>query len=183
MQSFIINEELTEISINHPTYHHFTGNGASDSHLDRLFWHASDGSCEKLHSVICKEDEPLVNSHHDVILSTWFSPTVARELNDPKLLTAPRLENNRHRILWSDCGVESYQKIISSHLTRLQDLWLSSYPSKSSMSMLLESTNYVLTACVQAFNHSVPLLPKPAPKNSSTPRAVILSHRKMEVFD
>ena len=66
--SFLIAESLTEITIKHRTYHHFTGDGASDSNLDKIL--VSHGR-ETLHSVLCGFDDPLISSHHDIILSQF----------------------------------------------------------------------------------------------------------------
>jgi len=60
--------KLDEVNLGHKTYHHFVGNGTSDSDLDKLLY--SPQPAEKLTNVICKLSNPLVNSLHDVIIST-----------------------------------------------------------------------------------------------------------------
>ena len=49
MLSAVINRlELSKVIINHTTYHHFTGNGESDSDLDILLYGGGDGVSESL---------------------------------------------------------------------------------------------------------------------------------------
>ena len=69
--------ELNEVHINHPTYHHFMGNGDSDSHLDRIICSVKPNKMEKLVEILCKHHNPWISSLHDAILSSWIpSPIV-----------------------------------------------------------------------------------------------------------
>ena len=58
----------------HRTYHHFLGGGNSDSFLDKILYSSSLPSPEVLLKIFCKLEDPLINSHHDLILSTWKLP-------------------------------------------------------------------------------------------------------------
>ena len=62
--------ELQQAQIHHPTYHHFLGNGSSDSYLDKLLYSNSLAVKETLVKIICKLTNPLVESHHDIIVSS-----------------------------------------------------------------------------------------------------------------
>ena len=59
----IISEELElcSLSISHPTYHHFMGGGASDSHLDKIFFPKDAKFIETLINITCKLTNPLID--------------------------------------------------------------------------------------------------------------------------
>ena len=86
---FMTSNNLYDIPICHTTYHHFTGDGASDSHLDRLLVTSSITNVEKINTIICKLKNPLVNSHHDILISTVkippVPPKVVLTITDQKL--------------------------------------------------------------------------------------------------
>ena len=72
LDCFMNVEGLYEVPINHTTYHHFRGGGSSDSHLDKLLLYqvpSSPSTSEALQNVFCNLQEPLVESHHDIIMS------------------------------------------------------------------------------------------------------------------
>ena len=132
---------LTETQVNHTTYHHFMGDGLSDSQLDVLF-HSVDAS-ETLTKIICKLDDPLVTSHHDVLLSRITTPHLLSGAPPARHPPAPRVDNNRAKILWSESGILAYQSCIADNLSRLRSNWLNSL-SEASVSVLFQSTNAVL---------------------------------------
>ena len=68
LDRFMESEGLTETIICHPTYHHFMGSGSGDSHLDKVLY-SSNAPIEIIHTIVCKNENPLVESHHDIILS------------------------------------------------------------------------------------------------------------------
>ena len=161
LNSFMNTEDLTEVTIEHPTYHHFCGNGESDSHLDRLLYSDTSSSVrqlppnEVLGKIICQSEEPLVESHHDVILSSCYLNN--RKISDKNVtIEAPRVKLSRHRVKWTDDGIAAYQESIAPHLKRLQELWLSS-STRNCLSLLMESTNNLLTTCAKASNDSLSL--------------------------
>ena len=175
---FTDEQNLSMLQISHPTYHHFLGEGASDSFLDKIMFPKSLPHSDVLTSIICKLTDPLVDSHHDIILSSW---TLVDEIpNDDchENLVAPRVPNLRHKVIWTDAGVEAFQDMVLPHLARLQDLWLCS-PSKTSCSLLLESTNSVLTKCASLTNKTVSLAHHLEPKSACTPRPVKISGNKL----
>ena len=60
LDSFKNVEGLAEVPILHPTYHHFMGNGLSDSNLDRLLVNHDYFSSEVLDEVLCRNENPLI---------------------------------------------------------------------------------------------------------------------------
>ena len=55
--------DLGQASLQHKTYHHFQGNGMSDSNLDRPLFSKSLKYPESLKKIHCKLEEPAVDSH------------------------------------------------------------------------------------------------------------------------
>ena len=67
--------KLSRVIITHPTYHHFTGNGDSDSDLDLLLYGGGEGVNESLVNTVCELEHPLMFSHHDLFVSTCTIPS------------------------------------------------------------------------------------------------------------
>ena len=70
LKYFLDSNNLDELKIDHPTYHHFVGDGTSDSNLDRIIFSSRPNEPEMLLRIICKLNEPLVCSLHDVIITS-----------------------------------------------------------------------------------------------------------------
>ena len=133
-----------------------------DSSIDVLLHSNSPLISESLTSVICKCNNPLIQSHHDVILSTFtLSPAEITPLDEN--ITAPKIDNNRVKILWSDEGIVKYQEYVGVHLTRLRETW-SDPSSPASMSILLSSTYSLLSSAATQTNKSISLSEPPKPK-------------------
>ena len=161
-QHFLSKFSLLRVHIDHPTYHHFMGNGAFDSSIDVLLHSDSPLISESLTSVICKSHNPLIQSHHDIILSTFtLSPAEITPLDEN--ITAPKVDNNRVKILWSEEGIAKYQEYVGDHLTRLRETW-SDPSSPASMSILLSSTYSLLSSAATQTNKSIPLSEPPKQK-------------------
>ena len=177
-ESFKRAENLSEVEFDHLTYHHFVGNGSSDSKLDRILF--SHGT-EVLKTIVCKHENPFVESHHDVLVSEWMVPKETAIPPCTSSSTVPTIPNMRHRILWTDDGIVDYQKLIIPHLNRLSQLWLTPSPSRNCLSIVLDATNVILTECAKATNKSFSLKPKPGTCSKSTPRprAIKISGRKL----
>ena len=117
----------------------------------------------------------------DLLFSTWIvRPLVNVDVNSSLNIRAPKLDNSRHKIIWSDQGIQKYQETIVPHLSRLQILWLSTSPTKSSMQLLLQATNEALTTCARSSNHTIDLSLQITQKSKSIPRKVRLSARKLK---
>ena len=172
LNSFIKTHNLQEMDNGHLTYHHFMGNGESDSKLDRIFTTSLES--EMLDAVICRKNDPLIDSHHDVLISRCClleQNDYSTESHLNYTSSAPRVTNSRHKIMWTDEGVRQYQNLVPNHLIRLQETWLQS-PSKSCVSLLFSATSDVLTSCAKASNKYVSLSSKPAVKQHKVPHQV-----------
>ena len=141
--SFLTSLNLKRIPINHKTYHHFIGGGVFDSEIDVLIESQDEGGNEKIEKVFCIDDYPQIDSHHDIILSSISLPILPVP-PPPILTTAPRIANTRHRVLWSDEGIASYQAMVSEQLHKMRTNW--NIPgSVISISILLQLTSSILT--------------------------------------
>ena len=94
---------LHNLPLHHPTHHHFTGNGDSDTQLDLLLFCGAAVQAESLLSVVCGKENPLITSHHDMVVSTFTSSSVAY-IPPPPALVAPRVPNTRVKVLWDQEG-------------------------------------------------------------------------------
>ena len=174
LNHFCSEHHLFQAFISKPTYHHFVGAGQSDSYLDRILFSGSVRHQEVIKSIECKLTNPLVDSHHDVLISEWLLSKEEDVDTSFENIVAPIAENDRQKVLWSDTGIQEYQNLVLPHLTRIQNLWLSS-PSKTSISLLLESTTNILTSCAALTNRTIPLDKTSSPKPVSTPRPIRVS--------
>ena len=119
LNQFMETLNMKEMELNHPTYHQFVGSGANDSHLDKVLY-SSPVNSENLETIICCKENPLVESHHDVILSITRLPSDTYSTNEGITRSiAPKVPNDRHRITWSETGISDYQKLVMPHLNRL----------------------------------------------------------------
>ena len=178
LRHFCSEHHLAEVPIPEPTYHHFLGGGKSDSFLDRLLFPRSASYFEILQTIECSLSNPLINSHHDMLISKFNVLNCAAEDSTDENATAPLVENNRVKVLWTDDGIDAYQALVIPQLVRLQDLWLSS-PSKSSTSLILQSTNNVLVRCAAETNKTQRLDQLYSPRSTKTPKAVIKSQKAL----
>ena len=138
---------LTETPLQHKTYHHFTGNGSSDSELDKLIFSNDLEHPENVTAIICKLDNPAVDSHHDIIISEFHLPrNKANKATCTNNKKAPKVENIRCKVFWSDESIKSYQNIVMPELLRIQKLWLvAATPSKTLLSLVSKASNHILT--------------------------------------
>ena len=73
-------------------------------------------------------------------------------------ITAPRIPNNRQKIIWNEEGINAYQLAIGDELTRLQETWgQASTSSPSCMALLLSSTYAIMNSTAAATNRVVRL--------------------------
>ena len=179
LKHFCNDHNLLELFIPHPTYHHFVGNGLSDSFLERILFSRSLAQHEILLNIHCKQTEPLIASHHDLLVSSWSIPHVAIQEVPTNNTVAPMIENKRVRVVWSDEGVEEYQKLVAPHISRIQELWLSTL-SRTSVSLLLQSTNNIFTSFASHTNKTFPLDGSCKPRSHSTQRTVRLSQNALK---
>ena len=94
-------------------------------------------------------------------------------------LVAPKVDNKRLKVVWCDAGVEEYQSIVAPHLSRLQNLWLTS-PSRSQISLLLEATNNLLSSSAARTNKTISLDGSSKPKRKNfTPKHIRISQNSL----
>ena len=168
---FSIISAIKKVHISHKTYHHFTGSGNFDSNLDKILHSSNVSSKEVVTSIICKLENPLIDSHHDLIISSWNLPIILTNEQPHNPTIAPRMTNTRNKIVWSGAGVDEYQKLVGPHLSRLRDFWLSS-PTKSSVSVLFNTTNHILSCSATLTNKYIDLSKKFKPRSSPVSRQV-----------
>ena len=84
---------LKRVTIFHNTYHHFIGEGASDSDLDILLVSKQLGVDEGLLQVLCKLDNHMIDSHHDVLVSVATLPYSKSSVDTSRLTVAPKVPN------------------------------------------------------------------------------------------
>ena len=167
--------DLVEVDIQHPTYHHFLGDGSSDSQLDVLLY--SKLYAEQLSKLICKLEHPLLTSHHDVLVSTFSVPKFCPPTPGANPL-ANRIQNSRVKIKWSVSGIEHYQTYLSDNLSRMRQNWLNS-SSPASFSVLLQSTNAFLDFCARKSNKFFDLSSLPNQKSARKPLVVEKSEKRI----
>ena len=176
---FIYDMQLTRVELQHNTYHHFQGNGASDSELDVIMFSNQHGVVEDLLEIVCQQVNPLIDSHHDLLLSVLTVPPCAHSHPDKSSnITAPRLANTRHRIIWNEEETAFYQSLVTDHLVRVRDNWLDA-TSESSVSILMETTNMILTEAALTCNKSVQLSSKKCPKSTKIPPCITRSNKAL----
>ena len=167
---FSTEHDLDETFIPHKTYHHFLGNGNSDSTLDKLVFSSTIKYPETLVQLHCKLSNPAIDSHHDMIISSFKLPLTPAQPASDENVTAPKIENNRVRVIWTDGGIENYQRYVVPELQRIQTLWLSPPTnSKTSLSLLLSATNNILSSSAKLTNKTILLKQNDAPRSRSTP--------------
>ena len=179
---FLQKHNLDQVEILHPTYHHFLGSGEFDSCLD-IILHTSDSN-ETVNTIICKNQDPLILSHHDLIISSFTLPVSNESVKSPKA-TAPRISNDRVRIIWSEEGIANYQVAVGDNLTRLRNTWCQP-SSPAMMSILLQSTYSVLSTAASSTNKVIPLGMSRAQKSKKYPeieaakRNLLEKHRSLK---
>ena len=169
---------LRRVSIEHNTYHHFLGEGKSDSELDVLLYSNQSGVLESLLDIICKLENHLVDSHHDALLSLAVFPPCSSPLPSTMNIVAPKVPNARHKIRWSESGAEEYCSLMSYHLPRIRERWLDS-SSPSSVSVLLQVTNMVMSEVAKLVNKSQTLSEPISTTSVFIPKAIQRSNSKV----
>ena len=140
------------IPLHHPSYHHFVGDGLFDSEIDVILVHASvDSASEVLLQIICKLENPLIDSHHDIILSCCTLSSKIIHADDSGLVKAPTVPNERIKIFWTPEGIDEYEHVVNDSLREMRSIWGRSQ-SRSSISILLESTYRCLSLAAASTN-------------------------------
>ena len=133
------------------------GNGISDSEIDLLMYCGDSSTSETLLAIHCKLTNPLIHSHHDIIVSSFHAPPSSKQPSDREgLISAPRLKNERVKVRWEEEGTVAYQELLGSSLQELRDRW-TTQPSLTSFSVILASTNHLLSTAAAQTNKSTRL--------------------------
>ena len=156
-QQFLKKHGLNSVNFNHSTYHHFTGDGLFDSQIDVLLYQQKS-SPDILDKIICKIENPLLASAHDIVFSSHEIPQFDdQNANDgSENIEAIRVTNNRVKIIWDEKNIHQYKDLVSHILPGLCNTWADP-SSKSSISILLKATNDALSSCAVATNKFVKL--------------------------
>ena len=171
---FLKHFSLTHVDIQHNTYHHFLGDGLYDSDIDVILHTPVAGISECVTGIRCKLIHTDMLSHHDMVMSRCtVPPSTTRLISNEKLVTAPRLQNNRVKITWSTDGTVQYMNLITPILKSLRETWLHSC-STSSMSILLQMTNHVMINVASATNTASSLGTKPVARKARNPKPIRL---------
>ena len=175
LQNFLEKHNLIRAASVHPTYHHFIGIGGEfDSDLDVLLFSNCDQVCETLIKQICKNENPLIDSHHDLLLSEASLPSI-QESPIVEIHSAPKKANNRVKILWSEEGKKDYEVLLKTYLDSMATRWCDS-KSTANTSVLLSATNEILRSAAMLTNRFVDLSQTPKTRQSTDPS--ILKLRK-----
>ena len=175
LKHFLLKHNLFRVKIPHHTYHHFVGNGLFDSDLDIILYSDTPGTSEVLENVICKLDNPLINSLHDIVITTFtLPPDPAPPPPSMENIKAPRIENTRQKVLWSLYGICHYQEALGGKLSELRDSLGLSSSSPSSMALLLSSTYSLLSSAAAETNKVIKLGQTCPPKQTCSPKIIAL---------
>ena len=166
---------LKRVKFQHPTYHHFLGNGASDSDLDVLLHSDQEGVHEELVKLECKLENDMVDSHHDLLVSSIAIPP-DRKPPESNNICAPKVPNNRQKIVWSKDGAIDYNNILSYHLPKIRDRWLLS-SSPTCISILLQLTNMVMSEAAAMTNKVINLEKQRSVRSSKVPKIIKKSNK------
>ena len=170
---------LSRVSLNHATYHHFTGGGAHDSEIDVLLYTDMPGVTEKMITILCKLDYPQILSHHDVIISQCCIPSRPKIIPVcDNLVSAPRLPNTRERIIWSAKGATEYCNLVMPALQQLRDTWLVP-DSTVCMSIVLQLSNFIMTTGASMTNKVTSLSSHHSSRSLCTPRPIRIAKQRL----
>ena len=175
IENLCLKWNLKRVPVLHNTYHHFMGNGVSDSELDIILY--SESSNEQLIRFFCQKDDPMLTSHHDALWSRFSLPVVSSD-QEKTLPFAPRVPNQRAKIHWTTDGSKLYEDVVSSSLLRLRDNWLNVH-SNSAISVLLQTTNAFLDVCARATNPFTNLQKSFGPKPYEKPQFLKHSEKSL----
>ena len=161
--------KMFSVPIEHKTYHHFLGNGVFDSNID-VIMHSGFYSAEKIENVFCQSQYPFINSHHDLISSSFILQQKPLQ-NPPPKTQAPVIENVRKKVIWSPEALTDYQELIGDNLSNLRRRWLQP-ASRTSVSILLQSTSEILCLAAAATNKSLKLSETKTIKSKTVPKPI-----------
>ena len=171
LKQFLADYMLDATDISHATYHHFVGNGLYDSKIDVLL-HSSGSNLvdEFVTEIMCRQSNPAILSHHDIILSRFSIPTAKQEIFTGKLINAPRIDHTRVKVQWTPEGKSEYSELVGPLLAQARKDWLDP-ASQTCMSVLLKITNDILNMAARRTNKTTTEM-KHTPKPKQTPKPI-----------
>ena len=169
--SFLNLLNLKSVPVLHNTYHHFIGDGLFDSNIDVIITSDNANDTEQVTEIICKHENYLIESHHDIILSSLKLPVYAMTDNQDGLVKAPQIPNSRVKIVWEEIKIPEYQQQVSTKLASLRSTW-PHQPSLSQLSILLELSNTILSQAAMDTNKHIKLGHPKHVKKPCIPRPV-----------
>ena len=179
LTTFCKEYNLNRVPVGHNTYHHFMGQGKSDSELDVLLYSNIIGVEESLLTLHCKHDHFLLDSHHDLLVSTCSLPAhQPPEKDKSRNITAPKIRNNRQKVTWLENGIPKYKELIEPFLPEIQRRWLDP-SSPSSFSVLIQATNYLMNEIAANTNKVRALSAIPKTESEKVPKLIRKYHNKL----
>ena len=128
--------------------------------------------------IVCGAVNPLVESHHDLIVSSFFLPyTFLKPNESPE--TPPVIDNTRVKTIWSDGDIKMYKEVVNDNLENLRKRWLNP-ESRTSSSLLLELSSQILKNAAISTNRTIALADsKERKKSLKIPKVIRKSHQKL----
>ena len=179
LSHFIEEFSLMQVPVHHPTYHHFVGDGKFDSNIDVLFHTRGDNITETVNKIMCVNENPDISSHHDIICSEFSLPPHAPTTKSSDCIAAPRTSFSRQKIRWTDTGVAEYRSIVGAQLAQLRLTWQNP-SSLACTSILMQSTNNILTLAASTTNPCRNLNQKRNIRVTKTPRTILAAQRRLK---
>ena len=182
LRNFMDHFNLVRIEIAHKTYHHFVGDGMYDSNVDVILHTAGTAipgiQQEQITGILCQKTTPDMSSHHDAILSLFTVPHGETEPESDCLVSAPKLDIQRTKVIWTEEGIEEYAKHVSRLLRYIRTTWLQP-SSQVAMSVLLQLTNIAMNTTASATNPSRFLTVKENKKKKKIPAEILRAKNKL----
>ena len=120
-----------------------------------LYWDPSPNPIsEKLVGLLCGKINSLVDSSHDVLVSSVSLPHHPQHIELSHNIKAPRVQNTKHKVHWSDQGILDYEDLLARTLPDLQDGYCD-VTDPEVASVLFRVTNHVLTEAAKKTNDFV----------------------------
>ena len=112
------------------------------------------------------------------MVSTVDIPPACAPVHNTDQVAAPRLDNSRQKIIWSEDGIKLYREVVSKSLEHIQNLWLLS-PSPASLQVALQSTNSIMSLAASMTNKSISLGVTYSPRSAPVPREIKRSQKAL----
>ena len=174
---FVEENKFSPLLLNHKTYHHFLNNGLSDSNIDVIMYPkvTSDGllssTTESLIKILCGKTNALVDSSHDVLITSLLLPPQPQPDVSPDNILAPKVKHSKYKVLWSEEGILEYQNLLSQTLPSLQSDYCDvSEPEVASV--LFQVTNHILNEAAKRTNKCIELGKAPKAKKPFIPSEI-----------